>query len=60
MVEVLVGDLGDGDIDDLDLGLADEVEQQVEGALEGVEMDSVFDGHGSPGPIVPRAGLPGD
>jgi len=39
---VLVGDLGDGDVGDLDLGLSDEVEEEVEGPVEGVEMDAVL------------------
>ncbi len=39
-VEILLGDPGDGDVVDVDLLLADEVEQEIEGALEGVELDA--------------------
>ena len=35
----LVGDLGEGDLGDVELVLGDQAEQQVEGALEDVEVD---------------------
>jgi arabinose-5-phosphate isomerase len=44
--DVLVGDGGHGDIGDVDLGAADEKEEEVEGTFEGFEADSVVGGQG--------------
>ncbi len=46
MLEILFGDLGDGDVSDLHLRLADQVQQQVERAVEGVKVDAVVGGGG--------------
>lgn len=43
---VLVGEGGDGDVCDVDLGAADQIEQEIQGPFEGVEMDAVFGVHG--------------
>ena len=44
IVAELVGDQADRQVEDIDLVLADEVQQQVEGAVEAVEVDV----HGRP------------
>jgi hypothetical protein len=41
VVEELLGDPGDGDVADVDLVALDEVQEQVERAVEGVECDLV-------------------
>ena len=38
--EVLLGDEGNGDIEDVDVLLADEVDEQIERAAEGIEQDA--------------------
>ena len=38
-LEELVGYPGDGDVGDVDLLLAEQVKQQVEGSAEGVQLD---------------------
>jgi len=44
--QVLAGDPGDGDVVDVDLLLADQVEQQVERPLVGLELNVVGRFHG--------------
>jgi hypothetical protein len=54
VLQVLVGDLGDGDIVDIHLFLADEIEQQIERAGEDVEVDAVISQRSLlPGLVVP-------
>lgn len=56
VVQVLVGDVGDGDLGDIHLGPANQKEQQVEGTLEVREPDCVvFGEHWEPG----RREIPG-
>ena len=48
VLDELVGDARDGQLVDVDLGLLDEVEQEVERALEGVERDAKVSHRGLP------------
>ena len=43
VLEVLLGHAGDRDLGDIDLILADEMEQEVEGTLEERELDGIAD-----------------
>jgi hypothetical protein len=55
VLEVLLGDEGDRDVEDLELVLAHQVQEQVEGALEHIDRDLVVR-HDQPRPaIVPSA-----
>ncbi len=47
--EILVGDGGDGDIVDINLGAADEIKEEVEGTVEAVERNLIIflKGHGA-------------
>ncbi len=46
VVDVLVGDRSDGDVGDINLGAADEKEEEVEWTFKGFEADSIVGGQG--------------
>ena len=56
--KILAGELGDGDVGDLDFVLADEVQEEVEGTVKGIEMDmDVVERHGAGGEFTPATSL---